>query len=81
MDPHGHVKELYRNLGDDGINSLVKMMNGIKAEGNMPRQFNRNDIKVVYKGKGDRCDVLNGRGIFIMPIVQNILDSLIYEDE
>ena len=31
-DPHGHINELYKNMGLDGILSLLDMMNYIKGE-------------------------------------------------
>ena len=80
-DPLGHVKELYKNMGKDGINSIVLLLNRIKRELYLPQELTNSDIKVIYKGKGDRADILNNRGIFILPILRNLLDMLIYEDE
>ena len=80
-DPHGHINELYKNMGTDGILSLLDMLNYIKEELLIPSHLNLSNISTIYKGKGSKQNVINLRGIFKLPIVRNILDRLISFDE
>ena len=80
-DPHGHVNELYKNMGRDGLASLLEMLNYIKKELFIPTSLNLSNVSTIYKGKGSRQEVINLRGIFKLPIIRNILDRLVYFDE
>ena len=80
-DPHGHVNELYKHLGDDGIQSLLDMLNNIKEFIMIPSKLNLSNVSTIYKGKGSKQIVTNLRGIFKLPIIRNILDRLICFDE
>ena len=80
-DPHGHINELYKNIGIDGKESLLLMFNQIKKEVLIPGELDLSDVTILYKNKGSRQDVVNWRGIFKLAIVRNILDRLIYLDE
>ena len=80
-DPHGHINELYKNMGADGLESLLDMLNRIKEEILIPAHLNLSNVSTLYKGKGCKQDVVNLRGIFKLPIIRNILDRLISFDE
>ena len=80
-DPHGHVNELYKNLGHGGRLSLLILLNKIKEELIVPASFQLSNVSTIYKGKGSKQNVINLRGIFKLPIVRNILDRLVYFDE
>ena len=80
-DPHGHVNELYKNMGKDGLLSLLKLLNTIKEVLLIPASLNLSNISTIYKGKGSKQEVVNLRGIFKLPIIRNILDRLVYYDE
>ena len=80
-DPIGHVNEIYKHLGMDGLKSLLYLMNKIKEELLIPSKLDLSNISTIYKGKGSRQDVINLRGIFKLPILRNILDRLVYMDE
>ena len=81
-DPHGHVNELYKWMGDDGLSSLLDLLNRIKSEILIPTHLNLSNVSAIYKGKGSKQDVINLRGIFKLPIVRNILDRLVtYEEQ
>ena len=80
-DPHGHINELYKYMGADGIASLLDMMNIIKEKLLIPKNLNLSNITAIYKGKGSRQEVINLRGIFKLPITRNILDKLIINNE
>ena len=80
-DPHGHVNELYKCMGEGGLKSLLTMLNRIKEELLIPANLQLSNVSTIYKGKGSKQDVINLRGIFKLPIVRNILDRLIYLDD
>ena len=80
-DPHGHVNELYKCMGEGGLKSLLTMLNRIKEELLIPANLQLSNVSTIYKGKGSKQDVINLRGIFKLPIVRNILDRLIYIDD
>ena len=80
-DPHGHVNELYKSIGTDGLMSILDMVNYIKQELLIPSKLNISNISTIYKGKGSKQIVNNLRGIFKLPIIRNILDRLIYYEE
>ena len=80
-DPHGHVNELYKHLGLNGMQSLLTFLNRIKEEIIIPGELKLSNVSTIYKGKGSKREVLNLRGIFKLPIVRNILDRLIYKDD
>ena len=80
-DPHGHINEVYRNLGDDGLVSLLELLNRVKETLLIPSKLNLSNVSTIYKGKGSKQDVVNLRGIFKLPIVRNLLDRLVYFDE
>ena len=80
-DPQGHINELYKSMGEDGLSSLLDLLNRIKKEILIPSHLNLSNISAIYKGKGSKQDVINLRGIFKLPIVRNILDRLISNEE
>ena len=80
-DPHGHINELYKSLGSDGLESLLLLLNRIKEELTIPNSLKLSNISTIYKGKGSKKDVVNLRGIFKLPIIRNILDKLVYLQE
>ena len=80
-DPHGHINELYKNMGDDGLSSLLDMLNLIKETIIIPEKLNLSNVSTIYKGKGSMQDVINLRGIFKLPIIRNLLDRMVYFDE
>ena len=80
-DPHGHINELYKFMGSDGLVSILDMMNFIKNELLIPSSFNLSNVSTICKGKGSKQKVVNLRGIFKLPIIRNILDRLISFDE
>ena len=80
-DPHGHINELYKALGIDGLQSLLSLLNRIKQELLIPSKLKLSNVSTIYKGKGSKKDVVNLRGIFKLPIIRNILDKLIYHQD
>ena len=80
-DPHGHINELYKHLGKNGLESITNLLNRVKEELMIPDTLKLSNVTALYKGKGSKQNVVNLRGIFKLPIVRNILDKLIYHQE
>ena len=79
-DPHGHVYELYKYGGNDLKNSLLKFLNLVKRTQIYPSILQASNITSFYKSKGDRANLENDRGVFIVVKLRSILDKLVYND-
>ena len=80
-DPHGHVYELYKYAGKDLKASLLKFLNLVKRTQKYPTILQFSNITSFYKSKGDRADLENDRGVFIVVKLRSILDKLVYNDK
>ena len=56
-------------------------MNKIRENCEIPDFIQWANITSLYKGKGDRLDITNERGIFIVSIFRSILMKLIYNEK
>ena len=65
-DPHGLVNELFKPgvIGSDLKCSLLSLLNEIKRTFQFPGFVQWADITSIYKGKGEKLDLENERGIF-----------------
>jgi hypothetical protein len=82
-DPHGWLNDIFKE-GVAGKNlklSLLEMMNSMKFHNYIPDFVELADVATIYKGKGEKCNLENDRGIFIVTILRSILMKLIYLDE
>ena len=57
------------------------MFNRIKAQLDFPDLMEYSTIIPVYKGRGDKMDLLYERGIFVCNLFKNIMMKLIYNDK
>ena len=82
-DPHGLVRDIFKPgvIGEDLEKSLLTMMNRIREFCLIPEFVQWANITSLYKGKGDRLDLTNERGIFIVSIFRGILMKLIYNEK
>ena len=82
-DPDGLINELFKNevAGNSLRLSLLKLFNRIKEENEIPNFVKMADISTIYKGNGEKCDLKNDRGIFIVSIFRSILMRMIYMDK
>ena len=62
-------------------NIFQNLLNRIKQEFTFPEFMEFSNIVSIYKGKGERMDLENDRGIFVVTILRSILNSLIYKDK
>ena len=82
-DPHGLINELFKPgvIGNDLKKSLLTLFNKIKDNCFIPEFAQWANITSLYKGKGERLDLKNERGIFIVSVFRSILMKLIYNDK
>ena len=67
--------------GSDLILAITKLMNRIKDELHFPEPINVCNVTNMFKNKGLKKHFDSFRGIFRTPVLRNILDKLIYDDE
>ena len=63
--------------GSDLIDAVLKLMNLIKSRQQYPKALEKYNITSLHK-KGAKNDFANYRGMFRVPILRSILDTLIY---
>ena len=82
-DPHGLINDLFKPgvIGCDLKKSILMMMINIREKCEIPEFIEWANITSLYKGKGDRLDITNERGIFIVSIFRSILMKLIYNEK
>ena len=82
-DPHGLVRDIFKPgvIGENLEDSLLTLMNRVREYCLIPEFIRWANITSLYKGKGDRLDLTNERGIFIVSIFRGILMKLIYNEK
>ena len=82
-DPNGLINELFKEgvAGKDFKLSLLALFNKMREEGFIPEFVQLADVATIYKGKGEKNDLKNDRGIFLVTIFRSILMRLIYLDK
>ena len=82
-DPHGLINDLFKPgvIGSDLKVSLLKLFNEIKDKIQIPEFIQWANITSLYKGKGEKLDLNNERGIFIVSVFRSMLMKLIYNDK
>ena len=60
--------------------ALLLLFNGIKSKMLVPSFMNGSNITTIYKNKGSRIDPENDRGVFIITVLNKIMDRLGYND-
>ena len=80
-DPHGHIYELFKFGGKDLKLSLLRLFNLVKRNQIYPDILKPSNISSFYKLKGQKDDLNNDRGVFVVVKLRSILDKLIYNDE
>ena len=81
-DPNGWINDLFKE-GVAGTNlklSMLKLFNKIKIENYIPDFMRKADIATLYKGKEDKSNLENERGIFIVFIFRSLKMRMIYQD-
>jgi hypothetical protein len=81
-DPNGWVNDLFRNdvAGKNLEISILKLFNKMKTENYIPDFVRNAHVVTIYKGKGEKCDLENDRGIFLITTFRSILMLMMYMD-
>ena len=81
-DPNGWTNELFKKgvAGQHLKISILKLFNKIKDENFIPEFMKKASITTIYKGKGEKSNLDNERGIFIVPVFRSLIMKLIYQD-
>ena len=56
--------------------SVLNLLNGIKEENGMPRQWTQVQVSPIYKNKGKRKQLVNQRGLFLKQVLSKIYGKL-----
>ena len=82
-DPHGLVNEIFHPgvIGEDLFISLLQLINKVKETLTIPEFMELCNIVAIYKGKGEKMDLANDRGIFIVNVFRSIIMKMIYSDK
>ena len=81
-DPHGYVFEIFKPgvIGKDLEKSLLLLFNKIKKDIEIPKFMEDANITTIYKGKRNKLDLLNDRGIFLVSKIKSILIKMLYNE-
>ena len=81
-DPNGWCNELFKEgvAGHQLKLSMLVMFNRIKSENYIPDFIRKADVATIYKGKGEKCNLENERGIFLVTTFRTILMKLLYKE-
>ena len=82
-DPNGWANEIFSNkvAGEALKISMLKLFNKMKTENYIPEFIKNADVTTIYKGKGEKYNLENDRGIFLVSIFRSILMRLIYKNK
>lgn len=82
-DPLDLVNDIFHTdvAGKDMLKGLLKLLNQIKMNHVFPKVLRFADISTIYKGKGEKTDMNNDRGIFCLTILRTIFDKLLYNEK
>ena len=81
-DAQGLINEIFKPsvAGADLENSLLQMFNKMKDEISFPEFMKFVNIVCIYKGKGEKMDLENDRGIFIVNVLKSIFMKMVWSD-
>ena len=81
-DPNGWINEIFQEgiAGKNLKKSLLILFNKMKLENYFPDFTRLADVTTIYKGKGEKSNLTNDRGIFIVSIFRSLVMKLIYTD-
>ena len=82
-DPHGIINEILKPgvIGSSLESSLLTLLNRVKKEISIPEFMELANIVSIYKGKNEKSNLQNDRGIFIVNLFRGILMKLVYQDK
>ena len=79
-DEHGFIYEIFKYGGYALKSSLLQLFNLVKKTQTYPTIFSPANISSFWKKKGDKSDLDNDRGVFLVSKIRSIMDKMIYND-
>ena len=76
IDKQGINNVMIKNGGEDFVNSLILLFNDINKHKESPDEWIQMIINTIYKGKGDKKDLENRRGLFITNCISKLYDKI-----
>ena len=82
-DPHGFINKIFKPgvAGNNLIEGLLMLVNEVKNQQKIPDIFQFANITSFFKGKGNKFEMDNDKGVFGATIFRYIIDKLIYNQE
>ena len=85
MGPDGILVEVWKSLGEEGVDMLLDLLQKILEQEKMPEEWRDSVIVPIFKEKGDIQDCGNYRGIKMishtMQIWERIIDRRLREEQ
>ena len=75
-DRQGISNVMVKSGGSDLVNSTTMIFNEISKQQEAPSEWVDMMINTIYKGKGDKMDFENRRGLFITNTISKLYDSI-----
>ncbi|EYB97149.1 hypothetical protein Y032_0143g2418 [Ancylostoma ceylanicum] len=69
--------EVWKSLGEPGLQWLTKFLNNIARSARIPKAFRDSIIVPIFKSKGDVMDCANYRGIELIAHTMKIYERLV----
>ena len=79
-DPNGWISELFKEgvAGKDLTTSMLTFFNKIKSENYIADFIRKSDVATIYKGKGEKNNLENDRGIVLVTISKYPYETYIF---
>ena len=76
-DPNGMISEIFKpnNVGKDLKKAVLELMNLVLETLQIPEFMQLADISSIFKNKNSRMNLTNDRGIFLLSVLQKIMDN------
>ena len=77
MGPNGISVEIWKSLGEEGVDMLLDLLQTIFEQEKMPEEWRDSVIAPIFKEKGDIHNCGNNRGIKMIYHTMTIWDRII----
>ena len=77
MGPDGIPVEVWKSLGEEGVDMLLDLLQKIFEQEKMPEEWRDSVIVLIFKEKGDIQDCGNYRGIKMISHTMKIWERII----
>ena len=78
--PDGLPAEIFINAGQELVIAIASLFNSIRIAGKVPDQWNKVNIKTLYKNKGSHKDLENYRGVFLTQTFSKLYEKYLMSE-